>query len=96
MIRGPGLLLLPASTASTTIITSNYSGLRVHRGLYKRKPSSVHMGFDSYSVVFENYTGLTRLTAGEGVVGALNTFNAIVKGKGNVNKRLKCSTTFML
>jgi hypothetical protein len=82
--------------SSTSVITVDYSGLRVYRGLYKRKSSSVHVGFDSYSVVFEDYTGLTRLTAGEGVVGALNTFNAIVKGKGNVNKRLKCSTTFML
>jgi len=44
--------------SSTSVITADYSGLRVHRGLYKRKPSSVYVGFDSYSVVFEDHRSI--------------------------------------
>jgi hypothetical protein len=44
--------------SSTSVITADYSGLRVHRGLYKRKPSSVHAGFNSYSIVFDDYRSI--------------------------------------
>jgi len=58
MIRGPGLLLPPASTAPLQVLHHRYSGLRVYRGLYRRKPSSVHAGFNSYSVVFDDYRSI--------------------------------------
>ncbi|ADG91149.1 hypothetical protein [Thermosphaera aggregans] len=44
--------------SSTSVITADYSGLRVHRGLYRKKPVSVHVGFNSYSVVFEDYRSI--------------------------------------
>jgi hypothetical protein len=44
--------------SSTNVITTDYSSLRVHRGLYKRKPSSVHAGFNSYSIVFDDYRSI--------------------------------------
>jgi hypothetical protein len=44
--------------SSTSVITLNYSGLRVYRGLYRKKPVSVHVGFNSYSVVFEDYRSI--------------------------------------
>jgi hypothetical protein len=44
--------------SSTSVITVDYPGLRVHRDLYKRKPSSVYVGFNSYSVVFEDYRSI--------------------------------------
>lgn len=39
----------------THIVTSSYSGSKLYRGLYRRKPISVRVGFNSYSVVFEDY-----------------------------------------
>jgi hypothetical protein len=36
----------------------NYSGLRVYRRLYRKKPVGVHAGFNSYSVVFEDYRSI--------------------------------------
>jgi hypothetical protein len=44
--------------SSTSVITLNYSGLRVYRGLYRKKPVSVHAGFNSRSVVFEDYRSI--------------------------------------
>jgi hypothetical protein len=44
--------------SSTSVITVDYSGLRVYRGLYRKKPVSVHVGFNSYSVVFEDYRSI--------------------------------------
>ena len=44
--------------SSTSVITADYSSLRAYRGLYRRRPSSVHMGFSSYSVVFEDYRSI--------------------------------------
>jgi len=44
--------------SSTSVITTDYSGLRVYRGLYKRKPSNVYVGFNSYSVVFDDYRSI--------------------------------------
>jgi len=44
--------------SSTSVITLNYTGLRVYRGLYRKKPVSVHVGFNSYSVVFEDYRSI--------------------------------------
>ncbi len=36
----------------------NYSDLRVYRGLYRKKPVGVHVGFNSYGVVFEDYRSI--------------------------------------
>jgi hypothetical protein len=44
--------------SSTSVITTDYSGLRVYRGLYRKKPVSVHVGFNSYSIVFEDYRSI--------------------------------------
>ena len=44
--------------SSTSVITVDYSGLRVYRGLYRKKPVSVHVGFNSYGVVFEDYRSI--------------------------------------
>jgi hypothetical protein len=55
----PGAFIVTCfDSSSTSIITADYSGLRVYRGLYKRKPSSVHVGFNSYSIVFEDYRSI--------------------------------------
>jgi intergrase/recombinase len=43
---------------STSVITLNYSDLRVYRGLYRKKPVGVHVGFNSYGVVFEDYRSI--------------------------------------
>jgi hypothetical protein len=52
--------------SSTSVITADYSGLRVYRGLYRRRPSSVHVGFNSYSIVFEDYRSI--ITYGDSAV----------------------------
>jgi len=44
--------------SSTSVVTTDYSGLRVHRGLYRKKPVSVHVGFNSYSIVFDDYRSI--------------------------------------
>jgi hypothetical protein len=52
--------------SSTSVVTANYTGLRVYRGLYRRRPSSVHAGFNSYSIVFEDYRSI--ITYGDSAV----------------------------
>ena len=42
----------------THVVTSSYSSSKLYRDLYRRRPSSVHVGFDSYSVVFEDYRSI--------------------------------------
>jgi hypothetical protein len=48
--------------SSTSVITTDYSSLRAHRGLYRKKPVSVHVGFNSYSVVFDDYRSIIILS----------------------------------
>jgi hypothetical protein len=50
--------MLGENNRSTSVITLNYSDLRVYRGLYRKKPVGVHVGFNSYSVVFEDYRSI--------------------------------------
>jgi len=53
--KRPGAFILACHDgAYTHVVTASYYGLQVHRELYKKKPSSVHIGFNSYSVVFED------------------------------------------
>jgi len=52
--------------SSTSVVMASYTGLRVYRDLYRRRPSGVHVGFNSYSVVFEDYRSI--ITYGDNAV----------------------------
>jgi hypothetical protein len=55
----PGAFIVVCfDSSSTSVITLNYSGLKVYRRLYRKKTVSVHAGFNSYSVVFEDYRSI--------------------------------------
>jgi len=55
----PGAFIAACFDGSYThVVTSSYSSSKLYRGLYRRKPSSVHVGFDSYSVVFEDHRSI--------------------------------------
>jgi hypothetical protein len=55
----PGAFIVACFDGSYThVVTSSYSSTKLHRGLYRRRPSSVYVGFNSYSVVFEDYRSI--------------------------------------
>jgi hypothetical protein len=55
----PGAFIVACFDSSYThVVTSSYSSSKLYRGLYRRKPSSVHAGFNSYSVVFDDYRSI--------------------------------------
>jgi len=49
----------------TSVITVDYSGLRVYRGLYRRNPVSVHEGFNPCSAVFDDYRSISIIVYGD-------------------------------
>jgi len=55
----PGAFIVAYFDGSYThVVTSSYSSSKLYRGLYRRKPSNVHAGFNSYSVIFEDYRSI--------------------------------------
>jgi hypothetical protein len=55
----PGAFIVACFDGSYThVVTSSYSSSKLYRDLYRRRPSSVHVGFNSYSIVFEDYRSI--------------------------------------
>jgi hypothetical protein len=55
----PGAFIVACFDGSHThVVASSYSGLKLYREAYRKKPNSVHVGFNSYSVVFEDYKSI--------------------------------------
>jgi len=55
----PGAFIVACFDGSYThVVTSSYSSSKLYRGLYRRKPSSVHAEFNSYSIVFDDYRSI--------------------------------------
>jgi hypothetical protein len=55
----PGAFIVACFDGSHThVVASSYSGLKLYREAYRKKPSSAHVGFNSYSVVFEDYKSI--------------------------------------
>jgi hypothetical protein len=55
----PGAFIVACFDGSHThVVASNYAGLKLYREAYRKKPNSVHVGFNSYSVVFEDYKSI--------------------------------------
>jgi hypothetical protein len=66
----PGAFIAACFEGSYThVVVADYSGLKTYRELYKRKPSSVHVGFNSYSVVFDDYRSILLYHGGSLAIG---------------------------
>jgi len=66
----PGAFIAACYDGSYThVVVADYSGLKVHRELYRRKPRSVIIGFSSYSIVLEDHRSILLYPGGPVVIG---------------------------